>query len=426
MLTTRDFGRLVSVASLVLILALGWCSVAQAHVYGGRALGAFVNAPSLGAGSLYLADSGELAPSGGWTGAGLLSADVPNLLTASVVNAAASGAGDWGSSSSSLADVVLLPGQVAQVTASFVRAQAEATAAGGQGTIEISDLTFGGVPLPVTGQPNQTVQLPGLLGPLATLIINEQTATADSIAVNALRLVLATGEQIVVASARSRVDPQGNVTLASQQGDSACASNAGQAKKAIWRATEPPPIILTDGANHGCIDFVTGGGWFVDPDSNRPPGVRVNFGFNAGPRSAQNPDDLKGHLNFVDHGGPTSPRMHVKGINVMVYERWGSDMEHCRTFGGDAVVNGASGWTYIAVVCDYSEPGRDDRFQLQLFDPGGAPVYNADNRRESGACPAGEPECGVLDGGNIQLHKEKCAKTRARFTPVREGGPLTL
>lgn len=411
MTTQRQWLRLACVICLMLISTLVWGSPVEAHIYGGRAFGAYVDVPTLGAGPLYLSDSGELSPGGGWSGAGLLSAQVPSVFIASVLNAATSGAGDWGSSASSLADVVLLPGQVAEVTASFVRAQADATVAGVQGSTEVTNLSFGGVPVSVTGLPNQRVDIP-LVG---TLVINEQAATADSITVNALRLVLASGEQIVVASASSLVNPFGDVTLASLDGAAACVSTASQARSSA-------PIILTDGVNHECIDFVTGGGWFEDPDSNRPPGVRVNFGFNAGPRSAQNPADIKGHLNFVDHGGPFSPRMHVKGINVKEYEPWGSDPVNCRTFTGDAIVNGIPGWRYIAVVCDYDEPGRDDRFQLQLFDPAGNPVYNADNRRESGACAPGEPECGVLDGGNIQLHKEKCPK--ATFRPDTEAFEL--
>lgn len=420
MTTQRQWLRLACVICLMLISTLVWGSPVEAHIYGGRAFGAYVDVPTLGAGPLYLSDSGELSPSGGWSGAGLLSAQVPGVLTASVLNAATSGAGDWGSSSTSLADVVLLPGQVAEVTASFVRAQADATTAGVQGFTEVADLTFGGVPVAVTGLPNQRVDIP-LVG---TLVINEQAATADSITVNALRLVLATGDQIVVASAKSAVNPLGDVTLAGMQGDGACASTSNQARNSARTATGLPPIILTGGVPHECIDFVTGGGWFEDPDSNRPPGVRVNFGFNAGPRSAENPLDIRGHLNFVDHGGPFSPRLHVKGINVKEYVPWGSDPDDCRTFNGDAIVNGIPGWRYIAVVCDYDEPGRDDRFQLQLFDPAGNPVYNADNRRESGSCAPGEPECGVLDGGNIQLHKEKCPK--ATFRQGGETQPIEL
>jgi len=158
---------------------------------------------------------------------------------------------------------------------------------------------------------------------------------------------------------------------------------------------------------------VTGGGFFEPPKSNRPS--RVNFGFNAGPRSAQNPGDVKGHLNFIDHGGagPFVPMMHVRGINVTSYVPWGADPDHCRVFEGDAIVNGVPGFRYKATVCDYNEPGRDDRFMLDVTGPGFA--YNADNRDASKPAEQGE-----LDGGNIQLHKSKCPKPAMMVLPRRK------
>src|SRR6266850_4656676 len=111
------FGRRVQAACLGLIAGLIWNQPAQAHTVGGRAFAAFVNAPTLGAGPLYLVDSGELSPNGGWEGAGLLTAQVPNVLAASVLNSASSGAISTDSgradSSAALADVTVLPGHVA-------------------------------------------------------------------------------------------------------------------------------------------------------------------------------------------------------------------------------------------------------------------------------------------------------------------------
>jgi hypothetical protein len=425
----ESYSRLAYAAGLVLLLGLGWSSPADAQTVGGRAIGAFVNIPTLGAGPLYLSDSGELSANGGWEGAGLLGAQVPSVLSANVLNAATSGAeyavGTVANSSSSLADVVLLPGQVATLTASFVQSQATATATGTGGSTEIDDLVFGGVPVIVTGLANQQVVIPGLLGPIATLIINEQKAAWDgvsqTITVNALHLILATGEEVILASAQSVVNPTGTgVSLTRAPSEGRCVSN--QPQKAIWRpgSTGAPPIIPVWGGAPECIDFVTGGGWFEPPDSNRSS--RVNFGFNAGPRSAQNPTDIKGHLNFIDHGVPL---MHVRGVNVLTYEAWGADLDHCRVFSGDAVVNGVSGFKYRATVCDYGEPGRDDRFFLEVFNDSGF-YYLADNKRTTSACPGGEPECGTLDGGNIQLHKSKCIKQKAVFGRGREVLPIEL
>ncbi|HEV8717574.1 MAG TPA: choice-of-anchor P family protein [Candidatus Binatia bacterium] len=410
------YSSFAKAACLSLILGLTWSSPAQAHTTG-RAFVAFVNAPTLGAGPLYLADTGELSPAGGWEGAGFLSAEVPGVLSANVLTAATMGTRDdvtgQANSSSSLADVVVLPGHAAQLTASFVRAQAGATDSGSQGSAEIHDLTFGGMSVAVTGLPNQRVEIPGLLGPIATLVINEQTVTSDAtsqaITVNALHLTLATGEEVILASAKSfvKLPPPTGMTLARAASNGNCASNITHVTKATWlggSAARPPiiPASVPAPSPPECIDFVTGGGFFLPPNSTRPG--RVNFGFNAGPRSAQNPE-LKGHVNVVDHDG-----FHIKGVTVDTYTIFGGDPDHCRVFEGDAVVNGASGFRYRVGVCDYGEPGRFDFFGIDVSN-GVGPVYSANNFRST--CPADKPFCGELDGGNIQLHKSKCAKPAA-------------
>lgn len=191
-------------ACLILVFCLGWSLPVKASDLGGRAFGAFVRIP-LGAGPVYISDTGELSPDGGWSGGGLLSTSIPGVLRADVLVAATSGAaylttGDQANSSASLSNLVILPGQIAEVTASFVRAEAVVTESGGQGSTEIRGLTFGGVPIAVTGQPNQRVEIPGA----ATLIINEQTASSPgALTVNALRLILAGGGEVIVSSARS-------------------------------------------------------------------------------------------------------------------------------------------------------------------------------------------------------------------------------
>lgn len=428
------FRRRVQAACLGLVAGLIWNQPAEAHTVGGRAFAAFVNAPTLGAGPYYLVDSGELSPNGGWEGAGLLTAQVPNVLAASVLNSASSGAlstdAGQANSSATLADVTVLPGHFAQLTASFVGSQVEATNFGSSGSTEIHDLTFGGTAIPVTGLPNQTVALPGapvfgILGQVigtgpspAQLVINEQVVTSDgtsqAITVNALHLVLATGEEIILGSARSLVNPAGLVALASAGGAGTCTTNGNRAKNALWRSSAPPPTVRAHVGGEApppCIDFVTGGGFFEPPNSTRPG--RVNFGFNAGPRSLQNPD-IKGHLNLIDH----TDGSHLKGVNVDFYQVVSDDPEHCRVFAGDAVFNGVPGHRYVAAVCDYGEPGRDDRFRVGVS-LGGRDVYFADNF-DGTPSPAG----GELDGGNIQLHKnpQKCP-SNATF---REEGDLAM
>lgn len=200
-----------------------------------------------------------------------------------------------------------------------------------------------------------------------------------------------------------------------------CTAAAAQPKDLLWHSGGKPRPQLAGGEEGGgggevpppeCLDFVTGGGFFEPPNSTRPG--RVNFGFNAGPRSLQNPD-IKGHLNLVDHGDGT----HVTGRTVDTYFVIGGDAENCRMFEGDADINGTPGYRYRAGVCDYGEPGRDDRFQLTVT-LDGATVYFADNGRAG--CPADMLLCGELDGGNIQLHRPKCERqeSQAAFRGKRE------
>jgi len=363
---------------------------ASAASYAGRAVGAYVNVPTAGVGPLYLSDTGALASTGGWEGAGSPSENVPAVLTASVLNASTSGANGNGSGSASLADLVVFAGQPAQLTASFVYAQAGSGASGGSASTQVYDLTLGGLPVTVTGLPNQVVSLPGV----ATLTINEQTISPDgnSATINGLRLTLITGDEVKLASASTQVNPLGGSGLAkaSLASFSSCNSSAARGVfAASWRPRKIFPVWASE-----CIDFVTGGGWFEPPNSTRPG--RVNFGFNAGPRSPNN-TELKGNINVVDHDG-----IHIQGYNVDSYYPYGGDPEHCRMFTGDAKVNGDTGYRYTAGVCDYGEPGRDDRFQIHVTGPGGFD-YLADNG--NAAKPAFE---GDLDGGNIQLHKSKC------------------
>src|SRR5712692_6108212 len=113
-----------------------------------------------------------------------------------------SGANGVAHSRASLADLVLLPGNTAAVTASFVQAESEATCNGVRGSTEVANVTFGGQAITVNPfAPNQKFTIPDPLGgpPVATLIINEQgTASGggtQDITVNALHLTLLTGDE---------------------------------------------------------------------------------------------------------------------------------------------------------------------------------------------------------------------------------------
>lgn len=111
----------------------------------------------------------------------------------------------------SVAGVNLLGGAV---TATALGARAEVSGAAGSrtpkvtGAATIANLTIGGQRIPVNAAPNTTLRL----GSLATITVNQQVRTANSIQVRALVVVLTTaayglpvGARIEVASARASV-----------------------------------------------------------------------------------------------------------------------------------------------------------------------------------------------------------------------------
>ncbi|PYM25508.1 MAG: hypothetical protein DMD80_20880 [Candidatus Rokuibacteriota bacterium] len=200
----------IAAASLSLVLGLAWGAPVQAASFGGRAVSALVNLPGLGSDPIHIVDTGELAADGGWEGAGLLSTNVPDVLTADALVANTSGGlydtGARANSSTSLAGVSVFPGNAAQLTASLIRAQVEVSADGLLGSTEVRDLVFAGVPITVTGQPNQKVEILGV----GTLTINEQTrasgGSSQTLTVSAVHLKLATGEEVVLSTASSTIN----------------------------------------------------------------------------------------------------------------------------------------------------------------------------------------------------------------------------
>ena len=84
--------------------------------------------------------------------------------------------------------------------ADVVFAQAEAAAGSATGSSVLGNLTLNGVPVAVSGAPNQTISIPG-----GRLIINEQTPTAGGIVVNALHLVVDGAADVVLGSATAAV-----------------------------------------------------------------------------------------------------------------------------------------------------------------------------------------------------------------------------
>ena len=330
----------------------GTSTATSGVTYSGRAFGAFVNVNLLGlvVGPETLSDTGPLPPSGGLQTNQLETVSIPGVLSATLMSTMTSGANGVARSEASLADLSVLPGSAAAVTASFVRAESEATCSGVRGATEVADVTFGGQAIMVDPfAPNQTFTIPpNPIGvpPVATLIINEQNTSSgggtQDITVNALHLtVTASGvlaAEVILSSAHSDV-----------QGCPGC---------------PPKPPCSTD--------FVTGGGWIKVGNS------KANFGFNAGFKPNASTPEI--HFNYIDHNSG----MQMKATSISVYRQ--GDTATTRHMEGNAEVDGVSGFTYSIDVADNGEPGRNtDSLKISL----------------SNGYSAG----GTLAGGNIQLHK---------------------
>ncbi len=298
-----------------------------------------------------LVEAGPLPESGGADEASLLTVQVSRDatggvlgLTAVVAHASTVGQRDASRSEASVAKLEMAVAGNA-ISAEFLHARAETTCQEGNatasGSSELASLMVNGQTIVVTGERNQTIELPGL-----RVVINEQngfvSGTRADMTVNALHVTAfdpLTGAQLA------------DVIISQAHADISCG------------VPPPPPPV--------CQDFATGGGWIA----GTPSGAKGNFGVAGGIKDGA----FWGHLTYIDHG-ENGPK--VKGTGVTGYERVDATTRRIR---GTAEVNGQGGFTYETLVTDRGEPGRDDEFVLQLSD--------------------GYRAAGLLKGGNIQLHE---------------------
>lgn len=154
----------------------------------------------LGATTTVLADTGALGSTSDARDAALVTGSVPSLLGAEVLNAVTIGWPDEVASEASLANLGLTVGGTG-IFADFVMARATALSeAAGNGSSLVDNLSINGVPISVTGQPNQTISIPG-----GYVVINEQTVSAAGTTVNALHATVFGVADVVIASATAGI-----------------------------------------------------------------------------------------------------------------------------------------------------------------------------------------------------------------------------
>jgi len=298
--------------SLLVTLTLGGTQASVAAnqtTFSGQAT--VVKATVLGLPAVVLSDTGPLPAEGGAREASLLEASVPGVLSAEALHASTVGQGNDSRSEASVANLNLTVGGNT-IGAGFLMARASASCSGStpsvSGSSEIVALVVNGQTIAVSGQPNQTVNLP-----VGYIVINEQSSSVrgrhGDITVNALHVVITGVADVIISSAHADID---------------CAPPA-------------PP----------CSDFATGGGQINPP--------RANFGVAGGFKA----NGLWGHLTYLDH----SNGLKVKGTAVTAYLVTGPTT---RGIEGRAEVNGQGGFTYRVDLADNGEPGRYDSFRLEL------------------------------------------------------------
>jgi hypothetical protein len=147
-----------------------------------------------------LADTGALQGPSDALDASLVTGSIPSVLDAEVVNAVTLGAPDQVDSEASLAALALTVAGTG-ITADFVMARASGLlGGGGSGSSIVDNLAINGLPIAVTGEPNQTVAIAG-----GQLVINEQTVSATGTTVNALHATVLGLADVVVASATAGI-----------------------------------------------------------------------------------------------------------------------------------------------------------------------------------------------------------------------------
>ena len=172
---------------------LGWPALASADVSGEAAA---VKSTVFGV-SASLADTGNLTGAGDMEQASQLTGGIPSVLSADVLHATTSSAPDEVVSQASIADVTLtLVGN----TISLGNAVAQATAPSSgppSGFSQVQALVVNGVPVTVTGQPNQVISLIG-----GKIVLNEQQLTSNGgEVVNAVHVVLTGIADVVIGTA---------------------------------------------------------------------------------------------------------------------------------------------------------------------------------------------------------------------------------
>jgi hypothetical protein len=178
-----------------------WPAIAAAQTVNGQAAAVQATVVGLlGNTVLGLANTGTLNGPSDARDASQLTGNLLGALTAEVPQATTLGLGNQVDSQASLANLALsIAGS--NIGADFLIAQATAVLGGAQsGSANVTNLSLNGVPIAVTGDPNQRLAIPG-----GTIVINEQQVSPAGMVVNALHVIVGGVADVVIGSASAGI-----------------------------------------------------------------------------------------------------------------------------------------------------------------------------------------------------------------------------
>ena len=148
-----------------------------------------------------LTDTGTLSGVNDARDASMDTGTVPSVLTGEVLSAGTISWPDEVDSAVSLANLNMSVAGIGISADSVYSAASQVLGAAGIGSSTISNLSINGTPIAVTGDPNQTVSIPG-----GQVVINEQTISSTGTAVvNAVHATVAGVADVGIASATAGI-----------------------------------------------------------------------------------------------------------------------------------------------------------------------------------------------------------------------------
>jgi len=172
--------------------------------------------------------------------------------------------------------------------------------------------------------------------------------------------------------------------------------------RAIWTRLAPGiaalALALASGAANAVCDFLTGGGFIVNPTTSN--GAKANFGVGGGCKDGT---PTWGHLEYIDHGSG----LNVHGTSITAYIDQGSNTDSKgRLIGARGICGKArtnlpppnDNVDFVVLARDAGEPGVNDEFDIRLVQNGRI-VYSTEFFNFKHKLNDGNG-----GGGNIQLH----------------------